>query len=60
MKIVATLTDVAGVVHANGSPESRSYIIEIPNENVPQPILDHINYSEDKITYSYLYFSVLK
>jgi hypothetical protein len=36
MKIVATVTDVGAVIHAGGAAESRSCIIDIPNEALPE------------------------
>jgi hypothetical protein len=36
MKIVATVTDVNPVIHAGGSPDISSGIIEIPDDKIPR------------------------
>ena len=60
MKIVATLCDVNGVVHAGALPETRSYIIDIPDDCIPQQIARHVQSMKDeKLTYEYLQLSPL-
>jgi len=38
MKIVATVADYAALMHTGGDLERYSYIIEIPDENIPEGI----------------------
>lgn len=65
MKIVATVTDAAGVVHAGASIEARSAIIDIPDESLPPVVktylknLEWAKQGENRHTYEYLTFSIL-
>lgn len=66
MKIVVTVTDVGSVVHAGGSAESRSAIIEIPDSSVPEIVKQYFKSkkwaSEEKNRHCYkdLSFSLLE
>ena len=41
MKIVVTVTDVASVVYAGGSPESKSGVMEL-GDDLPKVLLDYL------------------
>lgn len=64
MKIIATVTDCGAVVHAGGSAESRSAIIDL-GENLPpvlQEYLDNLKWAKEgpnRYTYKNLTFSIL-
>lgn len=66
MKIIATVCDVGGVVHAGATPESRSVVLEIPDDKVP-PLLKQYFKSKkwategkNRYNYDYLSFSLLE
>lgn len=71
MKIVATVTDAAGVVHGGASVEARSSIIEIPDDKLPDNVKEYLKNREwaaegkrlrapaDRFPYEYLTFSIL-
>lgn len=64
MKIVATVTNVASVVHCGGRAESRSAIIDIPESLLPSLVLEYLaNQKRAKENKSYTYddlsFSIL-
>lgn len=64
MKIVATVTNVASVVHCGGHAESRSAIIDIPESLLPPLVLKYLanqkRAKEDGFcTYDDLSFSIL-
>jgi hypothetical protein len=42
MKLVCTITDVGAVVHAGGSAEAISAIIEIPEEQLPRVVKQYL------------------
>lgn len=42
MKIVATISDCSAAANVGGDVERISYVIEIPQEATPAPILDHL------------------
>ena len=64
MKIIATVTDYGAVVHAGGSAESRSAIIDL-GENLPpvlQEYLDSLKWAKEgpnRHTYKNLTLSIL-
>jgi len=64
MKIVATVTDAGGVVHAGASIEARSAIIEIPDANIPSVVRRYLTNRKwaaegpNRHTYEYLTFSI--
>jgi hypothetical protein len=67
MKLVCTVTDVSAVVHAGGSPESASAIIEIPDEELPQIVKYYLanvrsvkENPKSGTNYSQLSFSILQ
>jgi len=71
MKIIATVTDAAGVVNAGASIEARSAIIEIPDESLPPILREYLENRKwveegqrtippsNRCTYEYLTFSIL-
>jgi len=65
MKIVVTITDAAGVVHAGATIESRSAILEIPNDKLPTIVKQYLEnkvwakQKEGRYTYEYMTFSIL-
>ena len=67
MKLVCTVTDVAAVVHAGGSPETKSAIIEISDDRLPTIVHKYFecvewakNNPSNGACYSQLTFSVLQ
>uniref|UniRef100_A0A6M3JYQ2 Uncharacterized protein n=1 Tax=viral metagenome TaxID=1070528 RepID=A0A6M3JYQ2_9ZZZZ len=66
MRIIATVTDAGGVVNAGASIESRSAIIEIPDNAVPEIIKRYFasekwaSEGANRYTYKYLTFSLLE
>ena len=66
MKIIATVCDVAGVVHAGATPESKSVVLEIPDDKVPQLLKQYLKNKkwategENRYTYEYLSFSLVE
>ena len=56
MKIIVTINNIAGVVHAGASVESKSGIIEIDNDKLPDIVKNYLT-SRD---YKYLTFSLLE
>lgn len=67
MKIVCTVTDVSAVVHAGGSPEAVSAIIEIPEDQIPPIVREYFecvewvkNNPKNRVCYSQLSFSILQ
>jgi hypothetical protein len=65
MKIVVTITDAGGVVHAGASIEARSAIIEIPDEKLPNIVEKYlecrkwVSEAPNRHTYEYMTFSIL-
>jgi len=64
MKIVATLTNVGGVVHVGAGIDTKSVIIEIPEPLPPllKRYLESVEWGieHDKPIYDYLSFSLLE
>ena len=66
MKIVATVTNIADVVHGGGVPENRSAIIELRDDQIPELIREYLDLEEwasqgkNRFTYRSLQFSILE
>jgi hypothetical protein len=65
MKIIATVSDATGVVHAGALCEHRSAIIDIPDDSLPPLLKQYLDNKkwvkdgENRCSYDYLSFSIL-
>ncbi len=46
MKLVCTVTDVSAVVYAEGSPDVKSAVVEIPNDQLPPLVQTYFEQAE--------------
>ena len=63
MKLIFTITDASGLAHMGLDIERHSYIVEVPDENIPAPVKRDIEYERKEgspPSYVTISISVLK
>lgn len=60
MKIIATVSDAASLIHVGGDIERKSCVIEIPDEQLPKLLADYFKWRNDPKGCMSLSFSLLE